>query len=285
MSVLSAQNRLENFIHESPPLVVRLARAAFARLGMPAHELDDFISETWVKLLDDDMRVARRCCGADDPESFLRVVVTNLARDYRIAAWGKWRPSARAHELGPLAVEAEVLVHRDRFDIEQAARTLRSRGRSVDDRTLASLLAELPYRPARRAPQAIGPRHAVVVPDATELDSREVVDRLVRVLRKAFADISEFERELIQRRFAEQGSIASMIRTRGLDGRRTYRQIAACLRRLRVACERAGISAGEAMQAVGSPELELFPPSPTARTACGRGQLVVHREPARAIQA
>jgi hypothetical protein len=61
----------------------------------------------------------------------LTIVIERLSIDYQISRRGKWRPSARALELGGEAIELDTLLHRDGLSAHEAVQTLLVRKSSV----------------------------------------------------------------------------------------------------------------------------------------------------------
>src|SRR5262249_57565215 len=80
--------------------------------GGSEEEGEDFGSLLKIKLLDNDRAVPRAYRGDSSLRPYWAAVATRLFLDQRVAVWGKWRPSAKARRLGPLAVELEELVRR-----------------------------------------------------------------------------------------------------------------------------------------------------------------------------
>ena len=92
-------------------LVTHLSRKQ-ALLGADS---DDFASWVRLRLLEDDYRILRGFRGNSKLSTYLTTVVMNLARDYRIQKWGRWRPSAAAKRLGTVGIQLDTLLHRDGY--------------------------------------------------------------------------------------------------------------------------------------------------------------------------
>src|SRR5262249_28897252 len=100
--------------------------------------------------------------GRSSIATYLAVVVQRLFLDYRISAWGKWRPSAEAKRAGPVGVLLEQLLARDGFSFEQAYEILKTNHRVTVARSeLEGLVGQLPVRLRRRFE---GDELAAVVP-------------------------------------------------------------------------------------------------------------------------
>ena len=63
----------------------------------------DFVSFVLVKLLEDDCARIRKFSYKSTLRTFLSVVVTRLFIDFARHEWGRFRPSAKARRLGPIA--------------------------------------------------------------------------------------------------------------------------------------------------------------------------------------
>ena len=91
-------------------LIERVISFVSARHHLPGVEADDFGSHVKLKLIEDDYGILRKFEGRSSLRTFLTTVITRLFLDYRIAAWGKWRPSAEAKRAGEVAILLERLT-------------------------------------------------------------------------------------------------------------------------------------------------------------------------------
>src|SRR5215216_3011770 len=91
----------------------RISESMCRRNGVRGADAEDFASDVKLKLLQDDYAVLRKYRGASSTTTFLTVVIANLFRDYRVKAWGRWRPSAEAKRRGETAVLLETAIYRD----------------------------------------------------------------------------------------------------------------------------------------------------------------------------
>ena len=76
--------------------VDRVVAFVCRRHRLSPDESDDFRSVARVKLLEHDYAILRAFEGRSSIQTYLTVVIQRLFLDYRISAWGKWRPSAEA---------------------------------------------------------------------------------------------------------------------------------------------------------------------------------------------
>ena len=112
---------------------------------------DEFASWARLKLIENDCAILRKFQGLSSIRTFLVTVIQLLFLDWRISEWGKWRPTADARRLGPVAIELERLVLRDSIEFEQAAQTLVSKGIALSRDECDRVWSELPRRPRRQA--------------------------------------------------------------------------------------------------------------------------------------
>ena len=174
----------------------------------------------------------RKWRGDSSLETYARVVVTNLGREYRILLWGRWRPSAAALRLGRVAILLEQLVYRDGMRLQEAYEQLRTRGEGDDmtDAELSALFRQIPVRPrSRRGREAEEPVDAVAdeggADDMLVVDERDTRFReVVRVLRRAVATLPPDQRVLIELHFFKALKISDVARTLGVEQKPLYRE-------------------------------------------------------------
>src|SRR5690242_17941070 len=85
------------------PQIERIVASIGKRSGLDADALEDFSADVKLRLVDDDYVVIRAFKNRSSFESYIATVVKRLLLDHRNREWGKWRPSAVAKRLGPLA--------------------------------------------------------------------------------------------------------------------------------------------------------------------------------------
>ena len=237
---------LDNLRH-----IERIIEALSRRHGLHGDDADDFSSWAKMKLVEDDYAVLRKFRGESSIQTYLTVVIAMLFREYRVAQWGRWRPSAAAQRLGSLAVRLETLVHRDGYRLEEAGELLRTKGETtLSDRELAELLAELPPRTPLR-PVRVGDEPLVDTPADSRADERvvgEEADRertaAERALADALARLPTEDRLILRMRFWEELSVADIARGLAVPQKPLYRRIERALVQLRGILETHGITRG-----------------------------------------
>src|SRR5690349_4242917 len=113
---------------ENLDTIDRISESMCRRNGVRGADAEDFASDVKLKLLQDDYAVLRKYRGASSTTTFLTVVIANLFRDYRVKAWGRWRPSAEAKRRGETAVLLETAIYRDGRSFEDACGTILQNG-------------------------------------------------------------------------------------------------------------------------------------------------------------
>ena len=168
------QSALEALFLEHLPIIHRVAAAVAGRNGLRGDEVPELASWIVSRLVEDDYAALRKFRGESSLATYLTVVVTMLARDYRIQRWGRWRPSAAARRSGDIAVRLETLVYGRGYTLRQAGELMRTTGATqLTDRELAGLIAQLPSRePLRPVEVGIGTLAALAAPDGADISRR-----------------------------------------------------------------------------------------------------------------
>ncbi|MEZ5331862.1 MAG: sigma-70 family RNA polymerase sigma factor [Thermoanaerobaculia bacterium] len=231
---------------------------AFAcrRLALRDAEVDELASLVKLRLIEDDYRILRAFEGRSSVGTYLTTVVLNLARDYRIRKWGRWRPSAAAKRLGTVGIQLDTLLHRDGYSLREATEILRT-NLSVDlaPTEIADLAAQLPVRGKRwfegeevLAGMAGGER---ADDGLVETEREETLRRAGAVLQEALEDLVPEDRLILKLRFLEGATVASIARSFRVEQRPLYTRIYNALGRLRATLEAAGFDGGVVMQVTG----------------------------------
>src|SRR6185436_19213940 len=110
----------------------------------------EFASWARLRLIDNDCAILRKFEGRSSMRTFLITVVQRLFLDWRNAEWGKWRPTADARRVGPLAIELERLIIRDQLSFNEAVETLVARNMAASREVCEAAWASLPQRPGRK---------------------------------------------------------------------------------------------------------------------------------------
>ena len=238
-------------------LINEAIAAVVRRRRVLQQEAEDFAATVVLRLLEDDCSVLRKFEGRSSLRTFLRVVVERMLLDYRIAKWGKWRPSTEARRLGPIAVQLEMLTTREGLSFGEAVETLRTNHRlPYSSAELWRLFTLLPARSRRRTIAEAELSEVAtmgITPEATP--DRRHAARTHRALRLAVARLTAEERLMLEERFAQGLRLAQMADLRRLEHKTVYRRFAALLRRLRADLEAQGIAGADVEGWLGRLEL------------------------------
>lgn len=222
---------------------------------------DEFASWARLKLLEDDCAILRKFKGLSSLRTYLVTVIQRLLLDWRIAEWGKWRPTADARRLGPVAVELERLVLRDSIEFEQAARTLVSKGVAISEDECNRIWSELPRRPRR---QRASDGTLEELPDLVDGSDRVAEEerrasewRAKVALAEAIPNLNAEEQLIIRLRFQDGFTVARIAQLLREEQRPLYRRIEQILLRLRAALTAAGVTRDEVRDLLGNPTVEL----------------------------
>lgn len=231
------------------------------RLSGP--EADEFDSEVKLRLMDHDYEVFRKFQQRSTLRTYLTIVIQRIYLDYRNRQWGKWRPSAEARRLGPVAIRLETLMARDGLGFDQACEYLRTNEKIVAmDSELTAMVVRLPIR-SRRA--MVGEEELEAVADTTnrvddwlfsnerQAGARRILDALTSAMRS----LSDQDRVILRLRFQDGLAIADIARALHLDQKPLYRHFDALLGQLRTALESAGIDPLEARELVNRKDVDI----------------------------
>lgn len=264
------RTELEALLVANLPVVDRVLAIVGPRQGLRGDDLADFSSWAIARLVADDYAVLARFRGESSLTTYLTVVLTMAAREYRVARWGRWRASAAARVRGPLAVRLETLVYRDGLRLAEAAQLLRTRGETtLVDRALAALLAELPVRAGARgtARDATADLSASVIADDGTTDDavlRQETDAeralLGRRLAAAIARLAPDDRVLVRLRFWEGLGVADAARALGVPQKPLYRRLERAIGVMRADLLAGGVSVEQVRALLD----ESVPPAPPA---------------------
>jgi RNA polymerase sigma factor (sigma-70 family) len=212
---------------------------------LSADEREEFRSESFRKLIDDDYAVLRKYRSQSSLRTYIQVVLEKLLLDRRNHLWGKWRPSAAARQAGSIGIDLERLMHRDRLPFAEAVTMLRAKGVTESDEQLLAIAAALPPRVDRR-PQDVATLRSVA--DRAPLPDSHVDENRLRgpavhtsvALDRAMAELDPEDRLILRLCYWERVKVVDIARTLDLVPKALYRRIDQLLTRLRASLERQG---------------------------------------------
>src|SRR5262249_57120195 len=131
----------------------------------------------------------------------------------------KWRPSAEAQRLGPVAVLLERLMYRDGYSFDEACRLLRTNyGVTLSDEELERLRALLPVRAPRRYQvddqelANAATEHPNPEEETIRREQEEEQAHRQRALKKAMEGLEPRERLILQWFYFDHLTIAQIAR-------------------------------------------------------------------------
>jgi RNA polymerase sigma factor for flagellar operon FliA len=246
-------------------LLRELVRSQARRHGLSDEDRDELESYVRLRLVEHDYAILRRFEGRSTLRTYLTIVVQRLFLDYGNRNWGKWRTSAQARRLGPLAEALEALLYRRGLGFDDACEALLSEpgwGKPTR-RHLAEIAEALPPRPNRRPATGHAGGPAVEEPDYAPDPERAALRRDMAAtvggaLAAAFRRLRARDRLILRLRYLEGLSVPEIARTLAVPAKPLYKRIETLLAALRVDLRASGVGAGDVTLLLSSsPELDL----------------------------
>jgi RNA polymerase sigma factor (sigma-70 family) len=234
-----------------------------ARNHLSAADADDFSSYVTLRMVEDDYEVLSRFQGRASLRTYLTVVIQRMLLDYRVRAWGRWRPSAEAKRCGPLAIRLEELLVRDGWGFDEAYELLKTNhGLTVTRDELERLAERLPSRSPRRfesddALESVPSEDRAADELVKESDRQELAARVSGVLRNVMMGLEREDQLILVLRFEDGRTVAEIATTLRLESKALYRRVDKLLGKLREALEAEGIDAAAVRDILESPALSL----------------------------
>jgi len=261
---------LESLYLQHLDAIERIAAFVARRRHLNADETTEFVQVVRVRLFEDEYAILGKFEGRSSFSTYLTTVILRIFHQWRIAQWGRWRPSAEATRLGDKAMLLERLLTRDGYTFDEAVKILTTRsGAEFTVTQLELLYVRLPLRSPRVTIVADDVLPEAVSSDGDgfdRVDSRECEQwaRIAaRAIDGALADLDEDDQLLLQLRFWEGYKVADIARMLNVDQKKLYKRLDRLLSRLRRVLEEAGVSQAEAARLLcrGDQEirLEIFP--------------------------
>ena len=240
-----AAKDFERLFLDNLALIDRIVATICRRNRLTKEESEDFASVVNVKLIADDYGVLRKFTGKCDASlrGYLIAVVQHAYQDHRNRQWGKWRPSAEARRLGPLAVKLDTLLNRDRLTLEEAC----ALAAPEDREEMQRLAIKLPSR-IKRNMEDFEDEELKQLPSRDRSPEAQLIDRerktvavdLERVLAEAVQGLIPEDQLLIQLRLERKLSLASVAKAYRCEPRQLYRRWELLIRQLRTRLESSG---------------------------------------------
>lgn len=233
-------------------LVRRIVAWVCARHGLRGEDARDFESNVHTRLIENDYAILSRFEGRSALKTYLTAVISRIYLDFQAQRFGKWRPSAQARRLGPLALRLERLLYRDGLTFEEACGVLQNDLSAIDGReALHALSLKLPLRTNHRCTSDDG--HEPVDPASAlspveQAERQALARRTFQALRRALARLPARDRILMRLHFERGLSMADVARSLGEEQKALYRRRDALLKQLRAELEAEGIRQEDAVE-------------------------------------
>lgn len=187
----------------------------------------DFVQSAELRVLQTRYDVLARFDGRSSLRTYLHVVVARLLLDWRNTAYGKWRPSAAARRLGPIAIFLDRLISRDGCGGAEAVEIARMRWPHIPVRSLAEMVEHLPPHPPRRVTRReLRDDVAITQFDdpVVRREAEETARRRRKAVVRALKTLPAGDREMLRARYMEGRSVRAIAETAGLDAKVLYRR-------------------------------------------------------------
>jgi RNA polymerase sigma factor (sigma-70 family) len=245
-------------------LIDQIVRTTGRRRHLSTTEREDFASFVRLRLVDDNYAILRKFQNRSTLWTYLAAVIERLSLDFCAEKWGRWRPSAMAERLGPIAVTLERLVTRDSHTIEEAVEIVRTHHDPT--RTHAELRRIWEQLPVRVRTTEVGEEAAAGVSSTEDSEANvadaarlESLERLQRALKAAFEQIAAQDRVVIALRFDQDMSMVEIARLTGISVPTLHRRLDKSVKQLRLALTDGGFDPREVAGLIGHPSIALSP--------------------------
>ena len=262
-AVAGDTHRYETMFVSNLGIVESVTRHVCQRHKLSRSEADEFDSEVKLRLVDHDYEVFRKFQQRSSLRTYLTIVIQRIYLDYRNHLWGKWRPSAEARRLGPVAVRLETLMARDGFGFDQACEHLRTNEDiAATDSDLNEIVVRLPLRVRRtmvgeEGLEAIADKTTAVDDQLLSNERQAGARRILDALTSAVQALDDQDRVILRLRFQDGLAIADIARALHIDQKPLYRRFDALLEQLRMALESAGVERVEACEIVNRKDMDI----------------------------
>jgi RNA polymerase sigma factor for flagellar operon FliA len=192
------------------------------------------------------------------------VVIRRLLLDYQDHLWGKFRPSAEAERLGPVAIRLDRLIGREGYTLGEACEILRTNEKvEMSVAEIEVLWKKIPPRIGRHIVGEEG-LEAKATPEPgpderlEETEKEKSRRRVYMSLKRALETLSHEDRLFMKMR--QEYSVAEIARILKVDQKPLYRRQDKIHKELRNALKRLGVRRQDLEEVLGSlkPEISDF---------------------------
>jgi RNA polymerase sigma factor for flagellar operon FliA len=253
----------EQLLVEQLPLVHSVIRRVARRYHLREEERQELESVVRFRLVDRQYELLRRFEGRSTLGRYLTTVVSRILLDERNKALGRWRPSAAARRLGPIAVELSRLVERDGHPIDEAIAIVASRRSMLTRQEIQTLCDRLCLRAIDRTSADADPDQLPTSePDAFRHQwGRQLAElrrRAFVALHDALATLQPRDALMMRMRYEDGLTVAQIAHTFSEAQKPLYRRLERLCDGVREMLNRQGISVElvrDVLTAAHDPEL------------------------------
>ncbi len=240
------------------PLIERVIAFTAQKHGLTAVEAEDFASIVKVRLIENECAIVRAYEGRSKPATYFSMVIQRMLFDHRNKGWGKWRTSAEAKRLGPVAVELERYLYRDELTLDEVFALLKNKDDSLTREAVEALAKRLPPRAPKRhdvpldeADGTAGMGSEQIESDATSGERRALAKRLSAIGNEWMSSLSDEDCVLLQQRFGDGMTVKQLACALRVEQKPLYRRFERLLDALGKPIESAGITADQVRDLIG----------------------------------
>jgi RNA polymerase sigma factor (sigma-70 family) len=242
----------ERLLIESLPLLEQIIESLCTRKGMSADEVEEFAAEVKLRLIVNDYAALKAYANRSTFKTYLTAVVSRFLLDYRNQQWGKWRTSANAQHLGPIAVDLERLLHRDKVSFDEAFAVLARQHPSLTRNELRAIADRLQPRTGRKN-VSIDEAVPIAAPSAgIDVESADTASRISEVVRGYLDALPREDQVVFRLRFVSDMTGREIATALHLDQQKVFRRLYRHCEALRKRLLSAGVDAVDVERLIGA---------------------------------
>jgi RNA polymerase sigma factor (sigma-70 family) len=207
------------------------------RRRLTADDSEEFAGHVRLKLFEDHCSILRKFRQDCSLRTYLQIVIERLLLDFRIAQWGRWRPSVPAKRNGSVGILLDRLMTRDGLTFDEAFTLLKTNYKVEANRDeLYAISVQLPVRSMRRivserpeSPASYGDADG----DLMRGEASRLAKQIKAALKTAVARLTPEERQLLDMRYREGRPVIDIARTLGEPPKPLYRRLEQIVQKLR----------------------------------------------------
>jgi RNA polymerase sigma factor (sigma-70 family) len=255
----------ERFLLDNLPAIEQAVQFIARRHHLSRDEADELSSSIKLKLIDRDYEVLRRYEGRSSLRTYLTAIAHRHFLDARTSVWGRWRPSARARQIGPEAILLDRLITRDGLTVIEAFEVMRTNhGVRLTSDEVQAMAGELPSRAGRRFldDEKLSDLASTIPPPDSMLQDAGALaeaDRVEDALAAALGGLEDEDRLVLKLHFHDGHQVSTISRLLGLEQKPLYRRIERLKALLRRELEARGVTREQIVAIVGHPAVALAP--------------------------